>query len=31
MTKFKTGFLLERIPYIRMGDQTDPVIVINGG
>ncbi|HCT6467158.1 TPA: alpha/beta hydrolase [Klebsiella pneumoniae] len=31
MTKFKTGFLLERIPYIRMGDQTNPVIVINGG
>ncbi|WP_139973311.1 MULTISPECIES: alpha/beta fold hydrolase [Brucella/Ochrobactrum group] len=31
MTKFETGFLLGRIPYIRMGDQTDPVIVINGG
>lgn len=31
MTKFKTGFLLGRIPYIRMGDQADPVIVINGG
>lgn len=31
MTKFETGFLLGRIPYIRMGDQTDPLIVINGG
>lgn len=31
MTKFETGFLLGRIPYIRMGDQNDPVIVINGG
>lgn len=31
MTKFETGFLLGRIPYIRMGNQTAPVIVINGG
>ncbi|MCX2698715.1 alpha/beta fold hydrolase [Ochrobactrum chromiisoli] len=31
MTNFKTGVLLGRIPYIRMGDQNDPVIVINGG
>lgn len=31
MTNFKTGVLLGRIPYIRMGEQNDPVIVINGG